>query len=221
MIEWPGRHSEAKESRPFLMGSISKQLKSYFLAGILVVVPIIITIFLLMLFINWTDNFLDFIPPRFHPRTYLPIPGWGFIIAMLIILTAGIVTTNSLGRGFLAFWNTQAGRIPLIRNITGSISQLRESLLLQSGMHFHRVVLIEFPRPGAYTIAFITNNARAETITKTGANLINLFLPTTPNPTHGLFIMLPKNEITELDISVEDALKMIISGGIISENKLH
>ncbi|MCX5867852.1 MAG: DUF502 domain-containing protein [Proteobacteria bacterium] len=201
------------------MGSIRKQLKKYFLAGILVVVPLIITIYLIMLFISWTDNFLDFIPPSFHPRSYIPIPGWGFIMAVLIILVTGMVTTNYLGRGILHFWNTQVGRIPLIRNIYGSVRQLMESLFMQSGKHFQRVVLIEFPRPGIYAIAFITSRARVETIAKTGKKLINLFLPTAPNPTSGFFIMLPEDEITELDISVEDAFKMIISGGILSEDK--
>jgi len=203
------------------MGSIRKQLKNYLLAGILVIVPTISTIYLIMLFISWTDNFLDFIPPSFHPRTYLPIPGWGFIIAVLIILTAGMVTTNYLGRGILNILNAQVGRIPLVRSIYGSVRQLLESLFGQTGMNFQRVVLIEFPRPGMYAIAFITSKARAEIITKTGKKLISLFLPTAPNPTSGFFIMLPEDEITELDISVENAFKMIISGGILSEGKLH
>ncbi|MCX5860266.1 MAG: DUF502 domain-containing protein [Proteobacteria bacterium] len=203
------------------MSSIRKQLKNYFLAGILVTVPLVITIWVITLFINWTDNFLDFLPPRFHPHTYIPIPGWGVIIAVLIILTAGMVTTNYLGRGILNILNAQVGRIPLVRSIYGSVRQLLESLFGQTGKNFQRVVLIEFPRPGIYAIAFITGKARTETITKTGEKLINLFLPAAPNPTSGFFIMLPENEITELDISVEDAFKMIISGGILSEDKLH
>ena len=205
----------------FIMGSIRKQLKKYFLAGILVTVPVVITIWVIFLFIGWTDNFLDFLPPRFHPHTYIPIPGWGVIIAAILIMGSGMVATNFFGKKFLGFWDKQVEKIPLIRSIYGSVRQLVESLSGQTGKNFQRVVLIEFPRPGIYAIAFITGKARDEAISKTGEKLINLFLPTAPNPTSGFFIMLPENEITELDISVEDAFKMIISGGILSEDKLH
>ena len=204
-----------------VMGAMRKQLKKYFLAGILVTVPLVITVWVITLFISWTDNFLDFLPPRFHPHTYIPIPGWGVIIAAILILVSGVVATNFIGKKFLGFWDKQVGRIPLIRSIYGSIRQLVESLFGQTGKNFQRVALIEFPRPGIYAIAFITNKTKAEIITKTGEKLINLFLPTAPNPTSGFFIMLPEDEITELDLSVEDALKMIISGGILSEDKLH
>lgn len=203
------------------MHSIHKQLKTYFLAGILVTVPVVITIWVIFLFISWTDNFLDFLPPRFHPHTYIPIPGWGVIIAAILIMGSGMVATNFFGKRILNFWDHQVEKIPLIRSIYGSVRQLLESLFGQTGKNFQRVVLIEFPRPGIYAIAFITSKAKAELISVTGKKLINLFLPTAPNPTSGFFIMLPENEITELDISVEDAFKMIISGGILSEDKLH
>jgi len=197
---------------------LRKRLKNYFLAGILVTVPLVITIWVIALFINWTDNFLDFLPPRFHPHTYIPIPGWGVIIAAILIMGSGMIATNFFGKKLLKFWGQQVERIPLIRSIYGSVRQLLESLFLQTGRHFQRVVLIEFPRPGMYSIAFITGETKQEILDKTGKKLVNLFYPTTPNPTSGFFIMLPEEEVTELDISVEDAFKLIISGGILSED---
>ncbi|MDD5223614.1 MAG: DUF502 domain-containing protein [bacterium] len=196
----------------------TKRIKNYFLAGILVMVPLVITIWVIALFIGWTDNFLDFLPPRFHPHTYIPIPGWGIIIAVILIFTSGMITTNYLGKKMLGFWGRQVEKIPLIRSIYGSVRQLLESLFLQTGRHFQRVVLIEFPRSGMYSIAFITGETKQEILDKTGKKLVNLFYPTTPNPTSGFFIMLPEEEITELDMSVEDAFKLIISGGILSED---
>lgn len=199
------------------MGSLRKKIKNYFLAGLLVTVPAVITVWVIFLFIGWTDNFLDFLPPRFHPRTHIPIPGWGFIVAVALIFISGMVAANYLGRKFLGFWDRQFEKIPLVRSIYGSVRQLLESFFTQTGRKFQRVALIEFPRPGIYAIAFITNTSGAEAVTKTGKKLINLFLPTSPNPTSGFFIMLPENEITELEMPVEDAFKMIISGGILSE----
>ena len=199
---------------------LRKRLKNYFLAGILVTVPLVITIWVIALFIGWTDNFLDFLPPRFHPHTYIPIPGWGFIIALILIFTSGMVATNYLGKKILIFWDHQVGKIPLIRGIYGSVRQLLESLFMQTGQHFQRVVLIEFPRPGMYSIAFITGETKQEILDKTGKKLVNLFYPTTPNPTSGFFIMLPEDEVTELNISVEDAFKLIVSGGILSEDTI-
>ena len=197
---------------------LRKRVKNYFLAGILVTVPLVITIWVITVFINWTDNFLDFLPSRFHPRTYIPIPGWGIIIAAILIFTSGMVTTNYLGKKILSFWDHQVTKIPLIRSIYGSVRQLLESLFMQTGQKFQRVVLIEFPRSGMYSVAFITGEAKQEILDKTGKKLVNLFYPTTPNPTSGFFIMLPEDEVTELDISVEDAFKLIISGGILSED---
>ena len=194
-----------------------KRLKNYFLAGILVTVPIIITLWVIFLFIGWTDNFLDFLPDRFHPYTYVPIPGWGFIITVIIIFLSGMVTTNYLGKKILTFWDHQVERIPLIRGIYGAIRQLLESLFQSTGRNFQRVILIEFPRPGIYAIAFITGKTKSEILTKTGKKLLNVFLPHTPNPTTGFFIMVPEEDVIELDMSVEEAFKLILSGGIISE----
>ena len=199
------------------LAPLRKRLKNYFLAGILVTVPLVITVWVIAVFINWTDNFLDFLPPRFHPRTYIPIPGWGVIIAAALILGSGMVATNYLGKRMLRFWDQQVTKIPLIRSIYGSVRQLLESLFLQNDQRFQRVVLIEFPRPGIYSLAFITGEPKQEIVDKTGKKLLNLFLPTTPNPTSGFFIMLPEDQVTELDMSVEDAFKLIISGGILGE----
>lgn len=200
------------------MGSLRKKIKNYFLAGLLVTVPAVITVWVIFLFIGWTDNFLDFLPPRFHPRTHIPIPGWGFIVAVALIFISGMVAANYLGRKFLGFWDRQFEKIPLVRSIYGSVRQLLESVFMQTGRHFQRVVLIEFPRPGMYSIAFITGESRKEIRDKTGKKLLNIFYPTTPNPTTGFFIMLPEDEVTELDISVEDAFKLIVSGGILSDD---
>ncbi|MDD5224063.1 MAG: DUF502 domain-containing protein [bacterium] len=196
---------------------LRKRLKNYFLAGILVTVPVVITIWVIVVFIGWTDNFLDFLPPRFHPHTYIPIPGWGIIITVILILFSGIVATNILGKRILSFWDHQVERIPLIRSIYSSVRQLLQSLFLQTDQKFQRVVLIEFPRPGMYTVAFITGKTKQEVLDKTGKRLLNIFYPTTPNPTTGFFIMLPEDEVTELDMSVEDAFKLLISGGFLSE----
>ncbi|MCX5858473.1 MAG: DUF502 domain-containing protein, partial [Proteobacteria bacterium] len=124
------------------------------------------------------------------------------------------------GKKILKFWDHQVTKIPLIRSIYGSVRQLLESLFMQTGHKFQRVVLIEFPRSGMYSVAFITGEPKKEIENKTGKKLLNIFYPTTPNPTSGFFIMLPEDEVTELDMSVEDAFKLIISGGILGDDTI-
>ena len=202
------------------MGSLRSQFKRYFFAGLLVTVPFVLTIWVIFLFISWTDNFLNFLPPAIHPRSILPIPGWGFIFTILLILFAGMLTHNIFGKRLLAFWDQQIEKIPLIRGIYGSARQILESLFVATGKHFQHVALIEYPRRGIYSIAFITGETKGFIEEATGKKLVSIFIPSTPNPTTGYYIMLPEEDVIKLDISVEDAAKLIISAGMFSDEKL-
>ena len=204
-------------SRTGRWASVRSGLKRYFLAGILIIVPIGITFFIISWVITFTDSILDFIPSPYHPRTYIPIPGWGFIFTFLIILFSGMLATNIFGKKLLTFWNDLINRIPLIRTIYGATRQLLESFFMQTGKHFQRVVLIEYPRKGIWSIAFLTGDTREMIQKKAGKKMVSVFLPSTPNPTTGFFIMLPEEDVKELPISVEDAAKLIISAGMIAE----
>ena len=195
-------------------------LKRSFLTGLLVIVPIGITFFIISWVITFTDSILDFLPARLHPKTYIPIPGWGFIITFLIILISGMLATNIFGSRLLAFWNTLIDRIPFVRTIYGSTRQILEAFFMSTGRHFQRPVLIEYPRKGLWSIAFLTGTTREMIQKKVGKKMVSVFLPSTPNPTTGFFMMLPEEDVKELPISVEDAAKLIISAGMISENKL-
>ena len=191
-----------------------KNIRNYFISGLLVWIPLGLTVLLLKFFIDLADSI---IPLTYQPKSLIgiDIPGVGIIFMVIVVLLTGIFTTNFIGRKLLDLWNKFLSRIPGIRNIYNAIKQISDTVLTSS-TSFEKVLLIEYPRKDLWTIAFKTGNYRGEVEQKIGKPIINVYVPTTPNPTSGFFLMLAENEVKELNMSIDDALKLIISGGIVS-----
>lgn len=196
-------------------------IKNYLLAGVLVLVPIGVTIYIVNFLVGLMDKFLKYLPTKYHPDTYLPfhVPGLGLILLFLLTLLTGLLARNYVGRKLVALGEKVVGRIPLVRGVYLSAKQLVESILVQSGRDFKRVVLIPYPHKESYALAFLTGVAEGEVQEKTQKRVLNVFVPTTPNPTSGFYLMIPEDEVTMLDMSVENAFKLIMSGGIITPSK--
>jgi uncharacterized membrane protein len=197
-------------------------LKNYFLTGLLVILPIFITGYVIWFLIKAMDTFLKYIPAKYLPETYLNIyiPGLGLILVVILILVVGVLTRNIAGRTVLQFWDNLVDRIPLARILHSSVKQLLQAFFFQNSDSFQRVALVEYPRRGIYVLGFITGESRGEVQEKTNRKMINVFIPTTPNPTSGFYVLVPEEDLMLLDMSVEDAFKLLISGGLVSPNDL-
>lgn len=193
-------------------------IKNYFLTGLLVILPIFVTVYVIWFLIRVMDVVLKYIPPKYLPETYLPfqIPGLGLILVIILIFGVGLLTRNLAGRRVVHIWENMVDRIPLVRIIYSGVKQLLEAFFIQKNQAFKRVALLEYPRRGTYVIGFITGESKGEVQSKINKNMINVFVPTTPNPTSGFYILIPEDELIVLDMTVEDAFKLIISGGIFS-----
>ncbi len=205
------------------MKRLRTSLKNYFLTGLLVILPIFITVYVILFLIRIMDAILKIIPAKYLPETYLDIhiPGLGLIFVVILVLAAGLLTRNIVGRKIVRLGENIVERIPLVRIVYAGVKQLLETIFLQKTDAFKRVALVEYPRRGTYVIGFITGESKGEVQDKTDKNMINVFIPTTPNPTSGFYMLVPDDELVVLDMSVEDAFKLIISGGIVSPSKLN
>lgn len=192
------------------MKRLTTSLKNYFLTGLLVILPIFITVYVVLFLIRGMDVVLKLIPAKYVPE----IPGLGFILAVILISAVGLLTRNFAGRKVVQLGENMVDRIPLVRIIYSGVKQLLEAFFVQKTAAFRRVALLEYPRRGVYVIGFITGESRGEVQRKTDKNMINVFVPTTPNPTSGFYVLIPEDELVGLDMTIEDAFKLIISGGI-------
>ncbi|MBU2498844.1 MAG: DUF502 domain-containing protein [Proteobacteria bacterium] len=167
------------------------------------------------------DAVLKYVPQKYLPETYLNvrIPGLGLILALILILIVGFLARNIVGSKIVHWTDRIVNRIPLARIIYVAIKQLLQGVFLPQTRAFRRVVMVEFPRQGVYSIGFLTGVSKGEVQNKTAKKVVNVFVPTTPNPTSGFFIMVPEDEVIPLSMSVEDAFKLIISGGIVSPSE--
>jgi len=197
---------------------MKKAIKGIFLTGIAATVPIGVTIYVLVIIVGMMDSLIQFIPPRFHPDRFLPfhVPGLGILFTVLFIFVVGLITRSYLGNRFVALGEWLVNQIPFVRSIYKAVKKFIEALFGDRSMSFRRVVLIEYPRTGLYCIAFVTGVARGEVQQKTSGMVLNLFVPTTPNPTSGFYLMVPESDVVNLNMTVEDAFTLIISGGMIS-----
>ena len=200
------------------MKRLRTSLKNCFLTGLLVILPISITVYVVWGLIRAMDAILKYIPAKYLPETYLQIhiPGLGLILVVILVFVVGLLTRNIIGRKIVRLGENIVDRIPLVRVLYTGVKQLLEPLFLQKTNAFKRVALIEYPRRGVYVIGFITGESKGEVQNKTSKNMMNVFVPTTPNPTSGFYILIPEDEVVYLNMSVEDAFKLIISGGIVS-----
>ena len=197
--------------------SIFAKLRNYFITGIVVLVPIGITLYLTKFFISISSKL---IPYNLNPNNYLPfaIPGLEILLSVIFITIIGGISLSFIGKRILKFVNDLFKRIPILRTIYSAIGQMTETLAPNKGNNKKSVVLIQYPRKGSWAVGFATKDNKGEISKKTNSDLVNVFVPTTPNPTSGFLLMFPKDEVIYLDMSFEEASKFIVSAGTSTPN---
>lgn len=193
-----------------------KAIRKYLVAGVLVWIPLVITTWVLKLLIDTLDQTLLLLPERYHSEALfgIHIPGMGLVLTFLIVLTTGIITANFLGKKLLNWWNLILQQIPIVRSIYGGVKQISDTLFSPDGKAFRKAVLIRYPQHETWTIALLTGEPQHEVTDHLGHDYVSVFVPTTPNITAGFFLLAKKADITELTMSVDEALKYIISMGV-------
>jgi uncharacterized membrane protein len=194
-----------------------KRLRRYLVAGILVWLPLSVTYLLLKFLINVMDRSLKWLPDRFHPEQLLGvhIPGLGLILTVIVLFVTGLLAANIVGRSVVGGWESLLDRIPIVRSVYSAAKNFAEIVFSDSGHAFKKVLLVEYPRKGIYTLTFQTAQAVGEIQGRTGEDVICCFVPTTPNPTSGFIIVVPRKDVIELDMEVDEAAKLIMSLGVV------
>jgi uncharacterized membrane protein len=196
-----------------------RHLRGWFFAGVLVTAPLGLTIYIVWVVIHWIDNQITpLIPRSYSPENYLPfyVPGLGLVIAFLALTLVGALTAGLFGRLWITTTEHLLARMPIVRSVYSAIKQIFETIFRQQSQAFREVVLFQYPRPGIWTLGFITGVTKGEVQSRTGDELVNVFVPTTPNPTSGFLLFVPRKDVTVLGMSVEDGIKMVVSGGILT-----
>jgi uncharacterized membrane protein len=196
-----------------------ERLRAYFIAGILVTGPISLTLYLAWLFVDFIDSRVALlIPEQYNPATYLPIhiPGLGLVVVVIGLTLIGTLTAGYVGRRLLRFGDRLLARMPLIRGLYTAMKQIFETVLSKQSNTFREVVLVEWPRREMWTIGFVTGRTEGEIKELIGDDTVNIYVPTTPNPTSGYLIHVPRREVRLLSMTVEEAIKFVISGGIVA-----
>lgn len=198
------------------------KLRTWLVAGLLVWVPLGVTFLVVKLLVDLTDHVLLLLPAAYRPENLFGfnIPGLGVALSVATVIVTGMVFANLFGRRLVRLWEDLLARIPLVRSIYSSVKQITETLFSTHGKSFRKVVLVEYPRRELWTLAFLTGETAQVLLDVTDQELVSIYVPTTPNPTSGFFIMVPKRDIVELDITVEAGLKMILSTGVVIPEEL-
>ncbi|MDA9336202.1 DUF502 domain-containing protein [Candidatus Pseudothioglobus singularis] len=198
-----------------------KRLRNYFISGLLFWIPLALSVLLIKFFLEIVDNL---VPTRLLPESLLnldtTIPGSGIVLVILVILITGALVTNILGRKLLDLWERALNKIPGFRNIYNALKKISSTVLNTSSDSFRKAFLIQYPSKGIWVIAFQSGDYKGEVESIIGKDVINLFVPTTPNPTSGFFVMIPKKDAVELQMSVEEAFKLVISAGVVTPENL-
>jgi uncharacterized membrane protein len=191
--------------------------RKYLIAGLLVWLPLAATAFIIKLVINLLDKIILFLPLQYRPESLFgfSIPGFGLALAIGVLLLTGMLAANLLGRELVAIWEGILSRIPIVRNIYNAVKQIASTILTSKGKSFRKVVLAEYPRKGIWSIGFLTNEQVELKCQGLRDEMVAVFLPTTPNPTSGFILLFPREDLIELDMSVEEGFKFIISIGVI------
>ena len=198
------------------------RLRNSFLTGFIVTAPLAITAYLAWSMIGWVDSWVKpYIPFRYNPDNYLPfaVPGFGLIVALVLITLIGFLTANFIGRTIIATGEKILGRMPLVRSVYRGLKQILETVLSERSDTFKKVGLIEYPRKGLWALVFIATETRGEVQAKIDDDMgqtIAVFLPTTPNPTSGYLLFVPKKDVIELKMTVEEGAKLVISAGLVA-----
>jgi uncharacterized membrane protein len=199
--------------------SIAGRIRNYFLTGLVVAGPLAVTAWLIWSFINWVDDFVrPIIPPLYRPETYLPwpIPGTGLVIAIVALTLLGFLTANLVGRSLVELGESMLNRMPIVRPIYKTMKQIFETLFSKTGSSFRQVALVEFPAPGMWSLVFLSQPPSGDLVEKLPpGEHVSAFLPCTPNPTTGFFFFVLRKDLVVLDISVENAMTLLISAGMV------
>ncbi|HSM40652.1 MAG TPA: DUF502 domain-containing protein [Afifellaceae bacterium] len=198
------------------------RLRNYFLTGLVVAAPISITVYLTWTFVHWVDSWVKpLIPRSYNPDSYLPfsVPGVGLVFAIFLLTLLGFLTANIVGRSIVSYGEMLLARMPLVRNLYSGLKQIFQTALSESNRSFNSAGLIEYPRTGLWAIVFIATEAKGEVRTRLedmDDEIVSVFLPTTPNPTSGFLLFVPRSAIRVLDMTVEEAAKLVISAGLVN-----
>ena len=192
-------------------------MKKYFITGLLVLVPLFITLWVLSTLIHTMDQSLLLLPAAWQPKELFGfnVLGLGALLTLGIIFVTGLVATNIFGQQLIVLWESFLARVPFVKTIYSSVKQVSDTLFSNTGNAFRKAVLVQYPRLGSWTIAFVTGTPGGDVLNHLHGDYISIYVPTTPNPTSGFFLMMPKADVIELDMSVDEALKYIISMGTV------
>ncbi|MDF1777242.1 MAG: DUF502 domain-containing protein [Rhizobiaceae bacterium] len=202
--------------------SASTRVRNYFLTGLIICAPLAITAYLTWSFIKWVDGWVKpYLPAIYNPDTYLPfsVPGFGLVTALVGITLVGFLTANLIGRTILAYGESILNRMPLIRGVYKGLKQIFQTVLAEKSNSFNKAGLIEYPRKGIWSMVFLATETKGEVdslLREDGMDTLSVFLPTTPNPTSGFLLFVPRQDVIILDMSVEEAAKLVISAGLVA-----
>lgn len=198
-------------------------MRKYFITGLLILVPLAITLWVLNLIVGTMDQSLLLLPARWRPEAVFgfAIPGMGTILTLLIIFLTGLATQNFIGNRVVRLWESLLRRIPIFNTIYASVKQVSDTLFSSSGNAFRKALLVQYPRQGSWTIAFLTGVPGGDVRNHLTGDYVSVYVPTTPNPTSGFFLMVPRADTIELDMSVDAALKYIVSMGVVTPEYFH
>lgn len=193
-------------------------IRRYFITGLLIWVPVVITVWVLSILVGTMDQTLLLMPEEFRTEAWLGVhvPGMGVLLTLIIVGVTGLLATNILGQRLVQFWEGVLARIPVVNSIYNGVKQVSDTVLAPNGQAFRKALLIEWPLPGTWTIAFLTGQPGGDVVNHLPGDYVSVYVPTTPNPTGGYFVMLPRSSVRELDMSVDEALKYIISMGVVA-----
>jgi uncharacterized membrane protein len=196
-------------------------MKKYIITGLLIWIPLAITVWVLHLIVTTMDQTLTLLPFEFRPEVMLfgrtfYIPGLGVIATILAVFLTGVFGSNILGQRLISFWENLLGRIPVVKTLYHGVKQVSDTMFAPGGQAFRKALLVQYPRAGCWTIAFQTGQPGHGVAPHLSGEHVSVYVPTTPNPTSGFFLMMPKSEVIELEMSVDDALKYVISMGVVA-----
>lgn len=193
-------------------------MKKYFITGLLIWVPLAITVWVLHLIVSTMDQTIVLLPDALRPERVFGfgLPGMGVVLTLLVVFLTGVVAANIVGQRLVLFWEGVLARIPVVKSVYYSVKQVSDTLFSSSGEAFRKALLVQYPREGSWTIAFLTGQPGGDVTNHLAGEYVSVYVPTTPNPTSGFFLMMPRADVIELDMSVDEALKYIISMGVVA-----
>jgi uncharacterized membrane protein len=192
-------------------------VKKYFITGLLIWIPVVITAWVLNLLVSTMDQTLLLLPEQWQTKQLLGvhIPGMGVIITLIVVFVTGLLAANFIGRRVVSVWEGILTRIPVVKSIYGGVKQVSDTLFSSTGQAFRKALLVQYPREGAWTVAFLTGTPGGDVVNHLHGEYVSVYVPTTPNPTSGFFLIFRRSDVIELDMSVDEALKYIVSMGVV------